>query len=37
MFWEEVATRAEREGLRSLARDLGVSHQTVRSIIRGSS
>ena len=32
--WPEVAARAEREGLRSLARDLGVFHETVRAIVR---
>ena len=32
--WPEVAARAGREGLRSVARDLGVSHETVRSIVR---
>ncbi len=32
--WPEVATRAQREGLRAVARDLGVSHETVRSVIR---
>lgn len=30
--WSEVATRAEREGLRRVARHFGVSHETVRSI-----
>jgi hypothetical protein len=30
--WFEVAARAEREGLRSVARHLGPSHETVRSI-----
>ena len=32
--WPEVAARARREGLRAVARDLGVSHETVRSIVR---
>ena len=32
--WSEVAARAEREGLRAVARDLGVSHETVRSVLR---
>ncbi|MDP9364143.1 MAG: recombinase family protein [Chloroflexota bacterium] len=32
--WPEVAARAEREGLRSVARDLGVSHETVRSVVQ---
>jgi hypothetical protein len=30
--WAELAARAEREGLRRVARDFGVSHETVRSI-----
>ena len=32
--WPEVAARARREGLRAVARDLGVSHETVRSVLR---
>ena len=32
--WPEVAARAEREGLRAVARDLGVSHETVRTVLR---
>lgn len=32
--WAEVASRAEREGLRAVARDLGVSHETVRLVVR---
>src|SRR5215208_5580094 len=32
--WPEVAARAEREGLRSVARDLGISHETVRAIVK---
>jgi len=32
--WPEVAARAGREGLRAVARDLGVSHETVRSMVR---
>jgi hypothetical protein len=32
--WPEVAARAEREGLRAVARDLGVSHETVRAVLR---
>ena len=32
--WSEVAARAKREGLRSVARDFGVSHETVRSVLR---
>ena len=33
--WPEVAARAGREGLRAVARDLGVSHETVRAVLRG--
>ena len=32
--WPEVAAQAGREGLRAVARDLGVSHETVRSVRR---
>lgn len=32
--WREVALRARYEGLRAVARDRGVSHETVRSIVR---
>ncbi len=32
--WPEVAARAEREGLRAVARDFGVSHETVRLVLR---
>ena len=32
--WAEVAVRAQREGLWAVARDLGVSHETVRSIVK---
>ena len=32
--WHEVAARAEREGLRRVARDFNVSHETVRAIVR---
>ena len=32
--WPEVAARAEREGLRTVARELGVSHETVRAVVR---
>ena len=32
--WPEVAARAEREGLRSVARDFGISHETVRAIVK---
>jgi hypothetical protein len=34
--WPEVAARAKREGLRKVARDYGVSHETVRSIVHAS-
>jgi hypothetical protein len=32
--WTEVAARAQREGLRTVARNLGLSHETVRMIVR---
>ena len=32
--WHEVATRAQRESLRAIARSLGVSHETVRAVVR---
>ena len=32
--WPEVAARAKLEGLRRVARDLGVSHETVRAVVR---
>ena len=32
--WPEVVARARREGLRAVARDLGVSHETVRAVLR---
>jgi site-specific DNA recombinase len=32
--WMEIAARAQREGLRSVARSLNVSHETVRSILK---
>jgi hypothetical protein len=32
--WAEVAARAQREGLRAVACDLGVSHETVRAVLR---
>ena len=32
--WPEVAARAKYEGLRAVARDLGVSHETVRAIVQ---
>ena len=31
--WPEVAVRAKHEGLRAVARDFGVSHETVRSTV----
>jgi hypothetical protein len=31
--WLKVTARAELSGLRSVARDLGVSHETVRAIV----
>jgi len=32
--WPEIVTRAQQEGLRSIARDFGVSHETVRAVLR---
>jgi hypothetical protein len=32
--WSEVAVRVKREGLRAVTRDLGISHETVRSVIQ---
>ena len=32
--WPNVASRARREGLRAVARDYGVSHETVRAVVR---
>ena len=32
--WPEVAARAKREGLRRVARDPGVSHETARAVVR---
>ncbi len=32
--WSEVAERARSEALRSIARDFGVSHETVRTVLR---
>ena len=34
--WPTIVARARRESLRSIARDLGVSHETVRSMLRAS-
>jgi hypothetical protein len=31
--WPYIALRARREGLRAVARELGVSHETVRTIV----
>ena len=32
--WTEVAVRAKDEGLRAVACDFGVSHETVRSVVK---
>ena len=32
--WRQIAARAQREGLRGVARDLGVSHETMRAICK---
>ncbi len=32
--WPEVVSRAQGESLRSIARDFGVSHETVRAVLR---
>jgi hypothetical protein len=32
--WSEVSAQADREGLRNTARELGVSHETVRAIVK---
>jgi hypothetical protein len=32
--WPEVAERAQREGLRTVAGELGVSHDSVRAVLR---
>jgi hypothetical protein len=32
--WPEVVARAEQEGLRTIARHFGVSHETVRLVVR---
>ena len=32
--WPEVAALARQEGLRAVARELGVSHETVRAVVR---
>jgi hypothetical protein len=31
--WPEVIARSQQEGLRSVARDFGVSHETIRAIV----
>jgi len=32
--WPEVITRAKSEGLRGIARDFGVSHETIRAVVQ---
>ena len=32
--WPSIVLRARRDSLRRIARDLGVSHETVRSVLR---
>jgi hypothetical protein len=32
--WSEIVDRVQREGLRAVARDLGVSHETVRAVVK---
>lgn len=32
--WAHVATRAKREGIRAVARNLGVSHETLRTVVK---
>ena len=32
--WAEVTVQAKRAGLRAVARELGVSHETVRSMVK---
>ena len=32
--WPELVARAQGESLRSIARDFGVSHETVRAVLR---
>jgi hypothetical protein len=32
--WPVVSARAQREGLRAVARALGVSHETVRAVVQ---
>ena len=32
--WTEIAVRVQREGLRAVARDFGVSHETIRMVGR---
>lgn len=32
--WAEVGVRAKRKGLRAVARDLGVSHETARAVVQ---
>jgi hypothetical protein len=32
--WAEVAVRVKQEGLRAVSRDFGVSHETVRGVVK---
>ena len=32
--WPEVAARVRHEGLRAVARDLSVSHETVQAVVK---
>lgn len=32
--WPEIADRVQRGGLRTVARELGVSHETVRAVVQ---
>ena len=32
--WSEIVARVEHEGIRPIARDLGVSHEAIRSVLR---
>ena len=32
--WSEIVVRVQREGLRAVARDFGVSHETVRAVVK---
>ncbi len=33
-YWPVIVERSGREGLRQIARDFGVSHETIRSVLR---